>query len=334
MASGHPPLSHAEEVGDGYADEYLNTAGGFSQSYGFGPYSLATDDSIRIVLAEGAAGLNRDKNVEIGYKWFNQVPPYILPDGSTAGDRDEYKDAWVFTGKDSLFQTFGRAVDNYTSGFNIPLPPPPPNMFEVTSGMDHIHLNWPNFAESWPNFAGYQIYRAIINPDTTYELIATLPPGSLQYDDTTALLGFNYYYYLVTFDDGSTNNIQPGVPLVSSKFYTMTNLPSYLGANAIGNGENTQHAGSYRLEQNYPNPFNPTTQISYTIPKTNRVDLSIYDLLGRRVRTLVHRVQNSGSYTVEWDGKNDFGTQVASGIYVYSLTAGKFKQSRRMILLR
>lgn len=114
----------------------------------------------------------------------------------------------------------------------------------------------------------------------------------------------------------------------------MTNLAAYLGANAIGGSENGQLANSYRLEQNYPNPFNPETHISYYLPKTSIVDLNIYNMLGQRIRTLVHQVQNAGSYTVQWDGKNDFGAPVASGVYLYNLTAGKFKESRRMVLLK
>jgi hypothetical protein len=339
MAAGHPPVRHADAVGycpTCYADTFNGTLAGFSQAHGFGPYSLDPGDSIRIVLAEGAAGLNRDKNIEVGYKWFNQIPPYILPDGSTTSDRDEYKDAWVYSGKDSLFQTFNRAIDNYNSGFNIPLPPPPPDVFEIVSGADHISLSWSNNAESWPNFAGYRIFRAIGRPDTSYALIFECDTSDLvnSFDDNTAEGGVHYYYYVESFDDGSTNNIYPGVPLVSSKFYTMTSAPAYLGANAIGGSENGRLANSYRLEQNYPNPFNPVTHISYYIPKTSRVDLMIYNLLGQRIRTLVHQVQNAGSYTVQWDGKNEFGIPVASGVYLYNLTAGKFKRSRKMMLLR
>jgi hypothetical protein len=336
MASGHPPLSHAQAVGNGYPNEFQNTAGGFSQAHGFGPYSLNVGDSIRIVLAEGVAGLDRNKNIEVGYKWFNEIPPYILPDGSTTSDRDEYKDAWVFTGKDSLFQTFNRAIDNFTSGFNIASAPPPPDMFEIVSEADHINLSWSNNAETWPNFAGYRLFRASNRPDTSYALIFECDTSNLvnSFDDNTAVGGVDYYYYVQSFDDGSTNTIQPGVPLVSSKFYTKTNEPAYLGANAIGCPGKGHLANSYRLEQNYPNPFNPVTRISYYIPKTSDVDLSIYNMLGQRIRTLVHQVQNAGSYTVRWDGKNNFGTQAASGVYLYNLTAGKFKESRKMILLR
>jgi len=334
MSSGHPPLSHAEEVGDGYANEYLNTAAGFSQSYGFGPYSLATGDSIRIVLAEGVAGLSRSNNIEVGYNWFNEIQPYILPDGSTTTDKNEYKNAWVFTGKDSLFQTFTRATDNYTSGFNIPQPPPPPDLFEVTSGSDHIQLTWSNSAEAWPNFAGYHIYRATVEPDTTYELIATLPPGILQYDDTAVSLGFNYYYYLVSFDDGSTNNIQPGVPLASSKFYTMTNLPAYLGATGIGKTQENKIPNAFRLDQNYPNPFNPSTTIRYALPKSAKVVLKIYNALGQEIITLVDKTQTVGEKSVVWDGRNQSGQLLSSGVYIYKLQADGFFESRKMLFLK
>lgn len=336
MASGHPPLSHAQAVGNGFPNEFMSTTAGFSQSYGFGPYSLNPGDSIRIVLAEGVAGLNRDKNIEIGHKWRNQIPPYILPDGSTTTDRDEYKDAWVYTGKDSLFQTFNRAIDNYSSGFNIALPPPPPDGFEIVSGADHISLSWSDNAETWPNFVGYRLFRASNRPDTSYTLIFECDTANLvnSFDDNTAETGVHYYYYVQSYDDGSSNTIDPGVPLASSQFYTMTGAPAYLGANAIDGSVNGQLANSYRLEQNYPNPFNPVTHISYYLPKTSIVDLSIYNMLGQRIRTLVHQVQNAGSYTVQWDGKNEFGTPVASGVYLYNLTAGKFKQSRKMMLLR
>ncbi|OYV02819.1 hypothetical protein CGW93_03685 [candidate division bacterium WOR-3 4484_18] len=134
MTRGHAPKTHAEEVGDGNADEFGNTAGGYSATQGFGPYTLEPGDSIHIVLAEAVAGLNRKSACEIGalwYKWAYEgyTGPFELPDGSTTNDGNEYKNAWVFTGKDSLFETFRRAIANYKAGFNIPQPPPPPDMF-------------------------------------------------------------------------------------------------------------------------------------------------------------------------------------------------------------
>jgi hypothetical protein len=93
---------------------------------------------------------------------------------------------------------------------------------------------------------------------------------------------------------------------------------------------------SYTLYQNYPNPFNPSTIISYTLPEVSRVTLKIYDMLGREVKTLINNEQPAGAYRVNWNGDNNFGSKVASGIYIYRIEAGsgKFIQTRKMILLK
>ncbi len=91
----------------------------------------------------------------------------------------------------------------------------------------------------------------------------------------------------------------------------------------------------YVLEQNYPNPFNPTTTIRYSLPINKRVSLRIYDMMGRVVRTLVDdQVQSAGSYKVQWDGRNQHGTRVSSGVYLYSLEFGNFKKTKSMTLLK
>lgn len=83
------------------------------------------------------------------------------------------------------------------------------------------------------------------------------------------------------------------------------------------------------LKQNYPNPFNPSTMINYQLPMINEVELSIYNILGQKVTTLVSEKQSPGYYQVEWDASN-----YASGIYYYMITAGEFRAIRKMILLQ
>ncbi|MCX7797094.1 MAG: T9SS type A sorting domain-containing protein [Melioribacter sp.] len=90
----------------------------------------------------------------------------------------------------------------------------------------------------------------------------------------------------------------------------------------------------FSISQNYPNPFNPTTSIKYAIPQDTRVSLVIYDMLGQVVKTLVDQEQEAGYYTVRWDGTNDFGGKVASGIYIYRIVAGKYTSTMKMNLLK
>ena len=90
----------------------------------------------------------------------------------------------------------------------------------------------------------------------------------------------------------------------------------------------------FALRQNAPNPFNPATNISYELPDAANVRLSIYNLLGQEVRTLVNGAMEAGYYTVNWDGNDSSGRQVASGIYLYRIQAGEHVQARRMMMLK
>ncbi len=90
----------------------------------------------------------------------------------------------------------------------------------------------------------------------------------------------------------------------------------------------------FELMQNYPNPFNPLTIINYQLSIENWVTLKVYDVLGREIRTLVNGRQRPGKYRVEWNGRNDIGESVSSGIYFYRLKVGNFQVTRKMVLLR
>ena len=91
---------------------------------------------------------------------------------------------------------------------------------------------------------------------------------------------------------------------------------------------------SYDLKQNYPNPFNPTTTIYYSLGKRQLVELVVYNVLGQRIKTLVNEIRTAGLHVVQWDGSNNNGQHVASGIYFYTLKAGDFMKTNKMVLLR
>ncbi|MCF8242027.1 MAG: T9SS type A sorting domain-containing protein [Melioribacteraceae bacterium] len=90
----------------------------------------------------------------------------------------------------------------------------------------------------------------------------------------------------------------------------------------------------YSLDQNYPNPFNPTTQLRFAIPDAGLVSLKIYNMLGQEVTTLISGYKEVGTYNVAWNGTDNFGNKVTSGVYIYRITAGDFVQTKKMILLK
>ena len=101
--------------------------------------------------------------------------------------------------------------------------------------------------------------------------------------------------------------------------------------------ESTDTAGlptEFSLNQNYPNPFNPTTQIDYELPESGEVRLSVFDILGREVVTLVAGEQSAGRHSVTWNATDERGLRVSTGMYFYQLHAGGFRSVRRMLLIQ
>ena len=126
--------------------------------------------------------------------------------------------------------------------------------------------------------------------------------------DRTTELATSYFYRVTVIEDGTA----------VTSFETTTTTPSL----------------KLSLEQNHPNPFNPVTRIDYTVDEAGTVHLAIYDISGKLVRTLVNRRMRSGTHSEEWDGRNNGGRAVASGIYFYRLTAGKKSLARKAVFLK
>jgi len=91
---------------------------------------------------------------------------------------------------------------------------------------------------------------------------------------------------------------------------------------------------TFSLSQNYPNPFNPSTVIEFTVPRRSQVEVLVYNLLGQMVVNLVDQPMSQGTYRTTWDGRDESGGHVASGVYFYRLKAEHFVQVKKMILLK
>jgi len=111
------------------------------------------------------------------------------------------------------------------------------------------------------------------------------------------------------------------------------NISFYSNSVGIDNRNETFPQG-FALEQNFPNPFNPITTLRYDLPENSYVNVTVYDMLGRQVRTLVNTTQDAGFRSVIWNATNDYGKPVSAGIYLYQIQAGEFVQTKKMVLLK
>ena len=90
----------------------------------------------------------------------------------------------------------------------------------------------------------------------------------------------------------------------------------------------------YILHQNYPNPFNPITTLQYDLPENGLVNVTVYDMLGRQVKTLINQTQEAGYKSVIWNATNDYGKPVSAGVYLYQIQAGEYISTKKMVLLK
>ena len=96
----------------------------------------------------------------------------------------------------------------------------------------------------------------------------------------------------------------------------------------------TKYPETFKLSQNYPNPFNPVTSLRYDLPEDGLVNITVYDMMGRVVKTLVNSSQTAGYKSISWNATNDRNEPVSAGLYLYTIQAGEFRQTKKMVLLK
>jgi hypothetical protein len=140
-------------------------------------------------------------------------------------------------------------------------------------------------------------------------------------------------YKLCSSLSQSITGVQEGA---SYKLYTGYWNPWVVEASPVEWEESdfSQRPTDFALRQNYPNPFNPITVIQYSLPKSSFVKIEIYNILGQKVRTLLEEPQELGYKTIQWDGEDDSGVEVSSGVYFYKIEAGTFVECKKMTLLK
>jgi hypothetical protein len=227
------------------------------------------------------------------------------------------KNEWALSTRDSLFETFERAIANYNSGYNIPDPPLPPSTFNVNSGPDKITLTWEMFAGDPGGFEIWRAARRYDNPNG-YTKQIDLPGSARLWEDTTAERGIEYYYYIqsvaATPNTDATAMTPTGVVLKSNRHHTQTFLPAFL----------TRPPGAQLSDiRVVPNPYSLAQENTLRWPdqqdKIGFLDIpgqctiSIYTQLGELVKRLEH---TNGSGDEYWNLTTDANQVIVSGIYI------------------
>ncbi len=145
---------------------------------------------------------------------------------------------------------------------------------------------------------------------------------------------YHSYTYLTSSDASSGVAGWYYVTKDASNIY-IYQIKAYISVGTVGNEKTLEVLpSSYSLSQNYPNPFNPSTKIQYTLPENAKVTVRIYDMLGRVIKTLVSGEESAGMHQITWNGDNEAGQKVATGIYMYSISTNKFVQTKKMVLMK
>jgi len=211
----------------------------------------------------------------------------------------------------------------------------PENLIIETMGYLVVCRDTSNFKEHYPNIQNY-LGNFEFGLSNNGELIKL-------YDSEGILIDY------VDYDDNAPWPIGPdgNGPTLELKDYPRdnyhySNWEAFSGNGTPGEENNMVLSVNndrlintyYILHENYPNPFNPITTLRYNLPEDALVNINIYDMMGRQVRTLVNSQQTAGFKSVQWNAINDKGTPVSAGIYLYSIEAGQFRQTKKMVLLK
>ena len=175
----------------------------------------------------------------------------------------------------------------------------------------------------------------LYDPSMDIFIIGNFGVISLNPNQNFSKTGWWYDYF--SGDSVEVTNLTEPISLLPGEFkiYSSVKLPTpEADLLTEADQENPSIVKEFNLEQNYPNPFNPSTIIRYSIVSPSIVTLKIYDILGREVKTLVNQEQNNGTYEVNWNGDNEYGNKVSTGVYFYKIDAGTYSDVKKMLLIK
>ncbi|MBN2461897.1 MAG: T9SS type A sorting domain-containing protein, partial [Candidatus Cloacimonetes bacterium] len=189
-------------------------------------------------------------------------------------------------------------------------------------GTIEISINGGEFEPVTP-VGGYP-YTIVNNPDSPFPGGTPVYSGSIIWEEVELDLSAYSGYVRLRFIFGSDAYV------TGEGWY----IDDIVIGSYTGNNNETIVPQTYNLFQNYPNPFNPVTVISFSIPETAVTEIDIYNIRGQKVKSLLYDTLTAGEYSIDWNGSDDSGNRVSSGIYLYRLRSGIYQSTRKMILMK
>ena len=303
----------------------------------FGPYDMNFGESVNITYVVAAGGISHDLCVEYGKKAWDA--------GYTGPIMDEIEQVFK-TGRDSVLKTLEIANWNVNgdkgghSKFDVPDAPRPPANFWVTTEGAKIRIKWsdesrndPDFDTGVIDFAGYRLYKATGARDSTYRVIYDGTEN--EYVDKDVSPDFQYFYYVVAYDDGTQNWEDPGVSLESSKYYCWTGW----APNGV-KPATSPISGSAQLDdiRVVPNPYSAAGK-TYPGEKDKIVFTGLPGKCTIKIFTsngdFVHKIEHTdGSGSESWELRTDYNQYIVSDVYIYTVESDLGDHVGKFIVIR
>ena len=273
----------------------------------------------------------------------------IHGDFSISGSSFMYAPDLNYYGMDSLdyIATDGSLSDTATISITINTVNDAPNLFSLISPVDsaEIIINDQSIEQgmqldfSWQESSDVDgdsvVYRFILSIDDD-QLTQTMVLDTLSQVNAMQIP----HSFLTTIIEAYTDNyylLGEWIIYATDGYdttYSSTSRDIIFNATNLLESKNLIFPESFALHQNYPNPFNPITQIRYDLPIDEFISINIYDVIGRRIKSLINTKQGAGFRSITWNATNDLGQPVSAGMYIYTIQAGEFRQTRKMVLLK
>jgi len=270
---------------------------------------FATGYTYRYTSKRGVSSVQVTDTLTDDHQWYYRV--MTVDDGNATS---EWSDVQMF---------YTNSINNPPNSFKL-LQPAQDMPFHLMG--DSVIFNWEEAVDSDP--LDYVMYTLEVSLDSSFiskyisirqeeiKVLRISLPKSLFSSDGL------YYWRVVAVDKG--------------KLYTPSTEKRKFGnlTTSIGNSQNGTIPESFELRQNFPNPFNSETVIEYSLPAASLIKIEIYNLLGQKIKTLVHEFQQSGKHSTKWNGTDMNNIPVSSGIYLYTFISKNYKDTKKLILVK